>query len=87
MAPQATPGLIPSVCHRLDRVHPADAPCVANVVKKGEKRKKRLNLKKQFKYITVDEKFNDVKYLSSQSITEITDEVRGQYKSKDGFQK
>lgn len=52
-------------------------------VKKGEKLKKRLNLKKQFKYITVDEKFNDVKYLSSQNITEITDEVRAQYKSKD----
>jgi len=52
-------------------------------IKKGEKRRKRVNLKKQFKYITADEKFNNVEYLSPQNLTGITKEVKDQYKSKD----
>ena len=54
-------------------------------VRKGEKRKKRVNLKKQFKFISIDEKYNDVKYLSPQNITEITNEVKEQYKSKGDY--
>jgi len=51
-------------------------------IKKGEKRKKRANLKKQYKFISVDEKYNDINYFSSKHIIEITEEAKEQYRSK-----
>ena len=47
-------------------------------IKKEEKtrRKRKVNLKKQYKYIQLDQKFDNLDYLKPEKVTEIIEEVR-----------
>jgi len=50
-------------------------------IKKGnkKKRKERLNLKKWYKNIPVDNKYNDIDYLNSKNISNITSAIKDKY--------
>ncbi|PIQ78104.1 MAG: hypothetical protein COV79_05610 [Parcubacteria group bacterium CG11_big_fil_rev_8_21_14_0_20_41_14] len=52
---------------------------------KKSRGRRRFNLRKKYRYIQIDEKFDDVKYLKSEKIIEITEELKDKYTlKKDG---